>query len=78
MDALGYYGTTGVGPDLFVNAQNAMRAMIEHIDHDLRPLAARTRTCCAASPSTSAISEIVDAGEYVVSALLPESVFAIS
>src|SRR5262249_30200961 len=26
-----WYGTTGVGPDLFVGAQEALRAMIEHI-----------------------------------------------
>ena len=30
-----WYGTTGVGPDLFVNAQNAVRAMIDHITDDL-------------------------------------------
>ena len=31
VDHGGWYGTTGVGPDLFVDAQNAVRAMIDHI-----------------------------------------------
>ena len=35
VDHGGWYGTTGVGPDLFVNAQNAVRAMIDHITDDL-------------------------------------------
>src|SRR5215204_6436283 len=31
VDIAGFYGTTGVGPDLYVNAQEALRAMIDHI-----------------------------------------------
>ena len=31
--------TTGVGRDLYENAQNATRAMIDHLDGELRPLA---------------------------------------
>src|SRR3954452_17677351 len=75
--ALGYYGTTGVGPDLYVNAQNAVRAMIEHINttYGLSPEDAYVLASLCVDLR---ISEIVDAGEYVVSALLPESVFAIS
>ena len=51
MDGASFYGTTGVGPDLFENSQNAIRAMIDHLveTHDL---SARTPTCCAASPWT--------------------------
>src|SRR5687767_3230908 len=31
VDVAPFYGTTGVGPDLFVGAQQAVRAMIDHI-----------------------------------------------
>src|SRR3954469_14369181 len=31
VDGGAWFGTTGVGPDLFENAQNATRAMIEHL-----------------------------------------------
>ena len=34
-----WYGTTGVGPDLFVGAQDAVRAMVDHLADQLRPLA---------------------------------------
>ena len=68
------FGTTGVGPDLFVAAREATRAMIEHLarSHDLsREDAYVLSSLCV----DLHISEIVDAGEYVVSALLPLSVF---
>src|SRR5215213_4945161 len=60
------YGTTGVGGDLYVAAQDAVRAMVEHVSSTylLASLCVDLR-----------ISEIVDAGQYVVSALLPEMVF---
>src|SRR4051795_5495731 len=31
VDGGGFYGTTGVGPDLYVAAQDAVRAMVDHI-----------------------------------------------
>jgi acetamidase/formamidase len=75
--ALGYYGTTGVGPDLFVNAQNAVRAMIDHINGTYGLSPEDAYLLCSLCVDLR-ISEIVDAGEYVVSALLPESVFAVA
>jgi acetamidase/formamidase len=74
VDTAPYYGTTGVGPDLFVNAQNAIRAMIEHLgrEHGLSPEDAYI--LCSLCVDLK-ISEIVDAGHWVVSALLPEMVF---
>jgi acetamidase/formamidase len=69
-----WYGTTGVGPDLFVGAQEAVRAMIDHLvaDHDLSPEDAYV--LCSLCVDLR-ISEIVDAGQYIVSALLPLAVF---
>jgi acetamidase/formamidase len=70
----GWYGTTGVGPDLYVNAQEAVRAMVAHIsgEYGLSPEDAYVLSSLAVDLR---ISEIVDAGQYIVSALLPLSVF---
>jgi acetamidase/formamidase len=69
-----WYGTTGVGPDLFVGAQEAVRAMVDHItaEHGLSPEDAYL--LCSLCVDLR-ISEIVDAGQYVVSALLPLQIF---
>ena len=69
-----WYGTTGVGPDLFVGAQEAVRAMVDHLaaEHGLSPEDAYV--LCSLCVDLR-ISEIVDAGQYVVSALLPLQIF---
>lgn len=69
-----WYGTTGVGPDLFVGAQEAVRAMVDHLtrEHGLSPEDAYL--LCSLCVDLR-ISEIVDAGQYVVSALLPLAIF---
>jgi acetamidase/formamidase len=69
-----WFATTGVGGDLYENAQNATRAMIEHLTatYDLSPEDAYVLCSLAVDLR---ISEIVDAGVYVVSALLPEAIF---
>jgi acetamidase/formamidase len=70
----GFYGTTGVGPDLYAAAQAAVRAMIDYLGetYDLsREDAYVLSSLCV----DLKISEIVDAGEYVVSAVLPLAVF---
>jgi acetamidase/formamidase len=69
-----WYGTTGVGPDLFVNAQNAVRAMIDHIT-DVSSLSREDAYLLCSLCVDLKISEVVDAGEWIVSALLPEAVF---
>jgi acetamidase/formamidase len=74
VDGSGFYATTGVGPDLYVAAQEAVRAMIDHLaeNYDLsREDAYVLSSLCV----DLKISEIVDAGQYVVSALLPLAVF---
>jgi acetamidase/formamidase len=74
VDHAPFYGTTGVGGDLYKAAQDAIRAMVEHISshHGLSPEDAYLLCSLAVDLK---ISEIVDAGEYIVSALLPEAVF---
>jgi acetamidase/formamidase len=74
VDGGGFYGTTGVGPDLYAAAQDALRAMLEYLgeSYDLsREDAYLLSSLCV----DLKISEIVDAGEYVVSAVLPLAVF---
>ena len=70
-----FYGTTGVGGDLYVAAQDATRAMVEHISstYGLSPEDAYLLSSLCVDLR---ISEIVDAGQYIVSAQLPEAVFA--
>jgi acetamidase/formamidase len=70
----GWYGTTGVGPDLYKAAQDAVRAMIGYLgeEHKVPPQDAYILASLCADLK---ISEIVDAGQYVVSALLPLAVF---
>ncbi len=74
VDGAGFYGTTGVGPDLYRAAQDAVRAMIDHLveAHGLSPEDAYVLSSLCVDLK---IAEIVDAGQYVVSALLPLSVF---
>jgi acetamidase/formamidase len=74
IDMAPFYGTTGVGPDLYVAAQDAVRAMVEHIatTYGLSPEDAYLLSSLCVDLR---ISEIVDAGQYIVSALLPEAVF---
>jgi acetamidase/formamidase len=69
-----WYGTTGVGPDLYAAAQDAVRAMIEYVT-DRSGLSREDAYVLASLCVDLKISEIVDAGQYVVSALLPLSVF---
>jgi len=69
-----WYGTTGVGPDLYVCAQDAVRAMIDHVT-ERSGLSREDAYVLASLCVDLKISEIVDAGQYVVSALLPLNVF---
>src|SRR4051795_1565243 len=69
-----WFATTGVGPDLYENAQNAARGMIDHLtaNHGLSREDAYVLLSLVVDLK---ISEIVDAGVYVVSAFLPEAIF---
>jgi acetamidase/formamidase len=70
----GWYGTTGVGPDLMKAAQDAVRAMIAHLG-ETRRLSPEDAYILSSLCADLKISEIVDAGQYIVSALLPMAVF---
>jgi acetamidase/formamidase len=70
----GFYGTTGVGENLFENAQNAVRAMIDHLV-ETRDLSREDAYLLCSLAVDLKISEIVDAGQYVVSAVLPNAIF---
>ena len=65
-----WYGTTGVGPDLFAAAQDAVRAMVEHISVT-SGLSPEDAYVLASLCVDLKISEVVDAGQYVVSACCP-------
>jgi acetamidase/formamidase len=71
----GMYGTTGVGPDLYAAAQDAVRAMVDHIAGTYG-LSREDSYVLSSLCVDLRISEIVDAGQYIVSALLPLGVFA--
>jgi acetamidase/formamidase len=70
----GWYGTTGVGPDLYVGAQEAVRAMVDYLEAS-HGLSREEAYVLSSLVVDLRISEIVDAGQYVVSALLPLDVF---
>ena len=70
-----YFATTAHGPDLFASAQQAIRYMIDHLVRE-RGLTARRPTSLCSVAVDLKISEIVDAPNWIVSAFLPESVFA--
>jgi acetamidase/formamidase len=70
----GWYGTTGVGPDLLKASQDATRAMIRHLSERYK-LSAEEAYILASLCVDLKIAEVVDAGQYIVTALLPLAVF---
>ena len=75
VDSAPFYATTGVNGDLYTAAQESVRAMIDHIatTYNLSPEDAYVLCSLAVDLK---ISEIVDGGQYIVSALLPEGIFS--
>jgi len=71
----GWHGTTAHGPDLFKNAQNAVRAMIDWLmtHEELSAEEAYALCSCAADLQ---IAEIVDRPNWIVSCSLPLSIFS--
>ena len=72
-DTKGYFCTSAHGPDLFVNAQNAVRYMIDWLvtEHALT----RSQAYCLCSAAADLkISEIVDAPNWIVACYLPLSI----
>ncbi|HEY4277197.1 MAG TPA: acetamidase/formamidase family protein [Conexibacter sp.] len=71
----GYFATTAHGPDLFVNAQSAIRQMIDVLVAD-RGLTREQAYCLCGAAVDLKISEVVDEPNWIVSAYLPLSIFA--
>lgn len=74
LDEKGYWVTTGIGPDLFQNARDALSAMIDRIvahNPGLRPVDAYMLCSVCADLR---ISELVDAPNWVVSLYFPRVV----
>lgn len=69
-----YYTTTGIGPDLFSAAQDAIRDMIEYLGREYRLAPDLAYMLCSVAVDLR-ISEIVDLPNYLVSAHLPKSIF---
>jgi acetamidase/formamidase len=74
-DSKGYYGTTGVSPDLMSCAKIAVRNMIDYLvtKHHLSPEDAYILCSVVADLK---ISEIVDRPNWIVSCHLPLSIFS--
>jgi acetamidase/formamidase len=70
----GFYGTTGVGADLYAAAADAIRAMIDHLARAYG-LSREDAYVLSSLCVDLKISEIVDGGVFVVSAVLPLAVF---
>jgi acetamidase/formamidase len=73
-DEAGYFVTTAHGPDLFKDAQQAVRYMIDHIASEYSMTREQAYCLCGAAVDLK-ISEIVDAPNWIVSAYLPLSIF---
>jgi acetamidase/formamidase len=69
-----FYGTTGVGADLYAAAADAIRAMIDHLARAYELSREDAYVLCSLCVDLK-ISEIVDGGVFVVSAVLPLAVF---
>ncbi len=74
-DEQGYFVATAHGPDLFVNAQNAVRYVIDYLVAEHAMTREQAYCLCGAAVDLK-ISEIVDAPNWIVSAYLPLSIFA--
>jgi acetamidase/formamidase len=75
VDSAPFYGTTGVGGDLYGGSQDAVRAMIDHIATTYDLGREDAYLLCSLVVDLK-ISEIVDGGQYIVSALLPDAIFS--
>jgi acetamidase/formamidase len=73
-DEGGYFVTTAHGPDLYKNAQQAIRYMIDHLSTEYAMTREQAFCLCGAAVDLK-ISEIVDAPNWIVSAYLPLRIF---
>lgn len=73
--AAGYYGTTGIGPDLYVCCQDAVRQMIGYLTTQHGLSREEAYVLCSVAVDLK-VAEIVDAPNWLVTASLPLSVFS--
>jgi acetamidase/formamidase len=73
-DEGGYYAATACGPDLFKNAQQATRYIIDYLVAE-RGLTREQAYCLCGVVLDLKISQIVDAPNFMVSAYLPLGIF---
>ncbi len=69
-----YFATTAQGPDLYANAQQSIRYMIDHLIMERGLTWEEAYILCSVAVDLK-MSEVVDAPNWLVSAFLPESVF---
>lgn len=74
IDSKGYYATTGIAPDLFIAAQDAVRGMIDHLGRVYKLNSEQAYMLCSVAVDLR-ISEVVDMPNWVVSVYLPKSIF---
>lgn len=74
LDTKGYHVVTAHGPDLFENAKNATRYMIDWLEANKELTRSQAYILCSEAVDLK-ISEIVDAPNWIVSAYLPLSIF---
>ena len=70
-----YYATDGIGPDLMEAARNAIRHMIDYLQRTYGLTRPDAYMLCSVMVDLK-ICEIVDAPHWVISAFLPQSIFA--
>jgi acetamidase/formamidase len=75
VDSAPFFATTGVNADLYVASQDAIRAMLDYLGENYDLSRQDAYLLCSLVVDLK-ISEIVDGGQYIVSALLPEAIFA--
>ncbi|MGH1561244.1 acetamidase/formamidase family protein [Mumia sp. DW29H23] len=73
LEDAGWYATTGVAPSLMTAAQDAVRAMIDHLGHAYGLDPRDAYVLCSVAVDLK-ISEVVDAPNWVVGAYLPLSI----
>ena len=73
-DPAGYYGTSGIGPDLMENSKKALLDMIDYVSERYNMSKEDAYLLCSLCADLK-IAEIVDGGVFVVNAVLPLSVF---
>jgi acetamidase/formamidase len=72
--AAGYFVTTAHGPDLYQDAQQAVRYMLDHLVAEYGLTREEAYCLCGAAVDLK-ISEIVDEPNYIVAAYLPLGIF---